>query len=198
VGLSLLAARLTRQIRSLKPGYQPVEKPVEAKPQAEPAAAPSESAQRWDQKALAYLKSLVRVKRSDEDASVVEQTLAPEVSQQIEDNLKLIRWSILDRDSFQYRKLVDETLQLFEQYYDLEQAANADFHRSLLALKKADLEPVLPDISGSLRLLREIEKRREQASEAAVPEAAPKPATEEAPADSQGNTTTGEKGDDDA
>ena len=198
VGLSLLAARLTRQIRALKPGYQPVEKQAEAEPEAEPAAAPSESAGRWDQKALAYLKSLVRVKRNDEDATMVEQTLAPEVGQRIEDNLKLIRWSILDRDSFQYRKLVDETLQLFEQYYDLEQAANADFHRSLLELKKADLEPVLPDISGSLRLLKEIEKRREQASEAAVPEAAPESSTEEAPAEPQGNTTTGEKGGDDA
>lgn len=198
VGLSLLAARLTRQIRALKPGYQPVEKPTEAEPEAAPAAAPSESEGRWDQKALAYLKSLVRVKRNDEDATMVEQTLAPEVGQRIEDNLKLIRWSILDRDSFQYRKLVDETLQLFEQYYDLEQAANADFHRSLLELKKADLEPVLPDISGSLRLLKEIEKRREQASEAAVPETAPERSTEEAPAEPQGNTTTGEKGGDDA
>lgn len=198
VGLSLLAARLTRQIRALKPGYQPVEKPAEAKPEAAPAAAPSESAGRWDQKALAYLKSLVRVKRNDEDATMVEQTLAPEVGQRIEDNLKLIRWSILDRDSFQYRKLVDETLQLFEQYYDLEQAANADFHRSLLELKKADLEPVLPDISGSLRLLKEIEKRREQAPEATAPEAAPERSTEEAPAEPQDNTTTGEKGGDDA
>ncbi len=198
VGLSLLAARLARQIRFLKPGYQPVEPPAEAKPTAAPAAASSESAVRWEQKVLAFLKSLVRVKRNDEHAPVAEQTLAPEVGQRIEDNLKLIRWSILDRDSFQYRKLVDETLQLFEQYYDRKQAANADFHRSLLELKKAELEPVLPDISGSLRLLKEIEKRREQAPAAAEPETVPEPGPQPAPVEPAGDTTTGDKEGDDA
>lgn len=165
VGLSLLAARLTRQIRSLKPGYQPVEqKPVEA--EAAPALATADEAQqRWDRKALAWLRSLVRIKRNDHVATPVEQALGPDAAERIEDNLKLIRWAILDRDSFQYRKLVDETLQLFEQYYDQEQSANADFHRSLLRLKKADLEPVLPDIGGSLRLLREIAQQRERVVE---------------------------------
>ncbi len=165
VGLSLLAARLTRQIRSLKPGYQPVQQKPAGEAAAPAPAAADEAQQRWDRKALAWLRSLVRVKRNDREATPVEQTLGPDAAERIEDNLKLIRWAILDRDSFQYRKLVNETLQLFEQYYDREQAANADFHRSLLRLKKADLEPVLPDIGGSLRLLREIEKRREQAAE---------------------------------
>ncbi len=176
VGLSLLAARLTRQIRALKPGYRPVAQAAPEEAAADPAP-PTETAAepRWDQKALAFLRSLVRIKRNDDKATPVEQTLALDVAERIEDNLKLIRWAILDRDDFQYRKLVDETLQLFEQYYDREQAANADFHRSLLRLKQAELEPALPDISGSLRLLKEIEKRREQmpAEAEAAPEQTP-------------------------
>lgn len=174
VGLSLLAARLTQQIRSLKPGYQPVpETRSAAKAPPEPAAGDTA---RWDRKLLAYLRSLVRVRRADDAAAVEAQTLAPDVAERIEDNLKLIRWAVLDRDSFQYRKLTRETLELFEKYYDLEQAANADFHRSLQQLVKADLEPELPDISGSLRLLRQIEKQREnapEASSAATPDAEP-------------------------
>jgi uroporphyrin-3 C-methyltransferase len=171
VGLSLLAARLTRQIRSLKPGYQPVEPASAGAGEPAEAAIPDAGAQRWDRKALAFLRSLVRVKRNDHQAEPVEQTLALDVAERIEDNLKLIRWAILDRDDFQYRKLVDETVTLFEKYYDREQAANADFHRSLLRLKQAELEPALPDISGSLRLLKEIEKRREQAPETGAGEA---------------------------
>ena len=172
VGLSLLAARLTRQIRSLKPGYQPVEPASAGAGEPAEAAAPDAGVQRWDRKALAFLRSLVRVKRNDDQAEPVEQTLALDVAERIEDNLKLIRWAILDRDDFQYRKLVDETVTLFEKYYDREQAANADFHRSLLRLKQAELEPALPDISGSLRLLKEIEKRREQAPETGAGEEA--------------------------
>ena len=89
------------------------------------------------------------------------------MTQLLEDNLKLTRWSVLERDAFQYEKLMDENVELFKQYYDLENAANADFYDALLQLQKSSIKPDLPDISQSLTLLREIIKKRENSPQQA-------------------------------
>ena len=170
VGMTLLVARLTRQVNSLKPGYQ---SQTSMTPQVEAAnTEESNSNLRWDQRVMNFLSSLVTVKTDVPKAQQLEQTLVLDVTDKLEDNLKLTRWAILERDAFQYQKLMNENVSLFKEYYDLENAANGDFYEALLQLQRSPLKPELPDISGSLRLLKELQQQREQAPAPASPKEA--------------------------
>lgn len=166
VGMTLLVARLTRQIGSLKPGYQ--SQISEPQKSATPKNDSIITARSWDQRVMNFLGSLVSVKTAEPRAQQLEQTLVLDVGDKLEDNLKLTRWSILERDAFQYQKLMQENVSLFKEYYDLEDAANADFYEALLQLQRSPIRPQLPDITGSLRLLKQLQQQREQADEPEV------------------------------
>jgi len=159
VGMTLMLSRLSRQILHLKPGYQAKAADTEAKAPVAAVEAPTEQLPLQD-RVSAFVKSLVSVNRS---SRVAEQPAADivDVTSMLEDNLKLARWALLDRDAHQFGRLMQDSVDLFKQYYDLENAANADFYGSLSELSKTSISPDLPDISGSLRLLREIVKKRE-------------------------------------
>ena len=159
VGMTLTLARLGRQISTLQPGFQRKAEPTQAADQ--PAEATTEEQKPFDQQALEFIKSLVTIKTQKPEQKAVEQTTAIDIAAKLEDNLKLTRWTVLERDDFQYRRLMGENVDLFKQYYDLENAANADFYDSLQQLHKSPIKPELPDIGGSLQLLREIVKKRE-------------------------------------
>jgi uroporphyrin-3 C-methyltransferase len=172
VGMTLTLARLTRQAASLKPGYQTQSKaPSSTQPEkTQQQADPNRPLQ---QKVMDFVASLVTIKTDQPRAKPASpQPDIIDVSQQLEDNLKLTRWALLDRDAFQYSKLMQQNVEMFKQYYDLNVAANAEFYDELLKLQKASIKPELPDISGSLKLLKEIEKKRESAPQQAMkPEA---------------------------
>jgi uncharacterized protein HemX len=160
VGMTLLAGRLTRQINVLIPEYvvkskAPIAKQTVTKTSTDNPDLP------LDQRVMNFLGSLVTIKKKDSTASdVSEVTQIIDVRQKLEDNLKLTRWTILERDARQFDQLMAENVQLFSDYYNLENAANADFFDSLLQLQKSSLKAVFPDISGSLRLLKEIQQKR--------------------------------------
>lgn len=159
VGMTLLLARLTRQVSSLKPGYQTqTVKQQSAATEEKVNAAPDQPLQ---QKVMDFVTSLVTIKTSQPKKAKPEMTVIIDVTEKLEDKLKLTRWSLLERDAFQYTRLMDQNVTLFKEYYDLKKAANADFYESLLKLQKSQIKPELPDISGSLRLLQQIIKKRE-------------------------------------
>lgn len=165
VGMSLLSAGLIRQIGSLKPGYKerPTDKPSDDDSAVQPA--PAQADQSLIEKTKDFINSLYTIKPRQGRQEKVEQVLAFDVTQKLEDNLKLTRWSILERDAFQYNKLMKQNVGWFKQYYDLDNAANADFYESLLKLQRSQIKPDLPDISGSLRLLKQIRIKRADAQQ---------------------------------
>lgn len=164
VGMTLLLSQLNKQLRALKPGFAPR---VEATPASEvtpeAVATPAPVEQRIDKRIIAFLKSLVSVKRTDSSASsAAASTGMPiDLEDSLEDNLKLTRWAVLERDDYQYQRLMRDNVELFKQYYDLDNAANHDFYTQLQQLQKATLKPELPDIGGSLELLKKIISRRQ-------------------------------------
>ena len=97
-----------------------------------------------------------------------------DVGASLEDNLKLARWAVLERDASQYQLLLEQSLRLFREFYDLDNAANHDFMTQLQDLQKMVLKTEKPDITGSLRELQRILSQRENA-----PSTAPKPAVTE-------------------
>ena len=178
VGMTLLVSRLTRQIVHMKPGYQ--SRDAEPEPEAVEAivANTEQDTRSYDQRLVDFMKSLVTIKTSQADDKPSTSTIIIDVTEKLEDNLKLTRWSLLERDAYQYQRLMQQNVELFEQYYDLKQADNADFHESLLSLQKASLKPELPDISGSLRLLKQLQEKREQ-----QPQPEPQPQQEQQESD---------------
>ncbi len=160
VGMTLLAARLARQINSLTPEYVAKAKAPRSVP-ATQQAAPVDPSLPLDQRIANFLSSLVTIKKKavvDNESAQVTHII--DVRQKLEDNLKLTRWSILERDASQFEQLMAENVKLFSDYYDLKNAPNADFYDALLELQKSSLKPLFPDISGSLRLLKEIQQKR--------------------------------------
>ena len=74
---------------------------------------------------------------------------------------------MLERDARQYHQLIDQSLRLFREFYDLDNAANQDFFSQLQELQKMQLRPEKPDITGSLRELQRILSQRENAPQPA-------------------------------
>ena len=164
VGATLQLAQLTHQLRVLSPGFTPR---VES-PSSEPEAAPLDSSANWIDRLRAMIDSLIMVRRVDSKPSVIEANVI-DVATTLEDNLKLARWSVLERDVSQYSHLIEESLRLFSEFYNLDDAANNDFYTQLQSLQKLTINPEMPDIIGSLQLLQQILSQRENAPAEAAP-----------------------------
>lgn len=160
VGMTLLISRLGIQVRVLKPEYVSQTEQVDEAPATR---LDFETLQKlpWDQRIQAVASSLVNIRHSEPESAQPEPVKIIDVKEKLEDNLKLLRWTVLEREAARYETLLEGTIALFNEHYDLKEAANVDFHESLLYLQKSSLKAELPDISGSLRLLREIQQRQQ-------------------------------------
>jgi len=167
VGMTLMLAQLGRQVRSLQPGFA-----VRVEEQPVAAVAEPQTAQDWLGRFNALLHSLISIRKESTDPTEIEANIV-DVSAALEDNLKLARWAVLERDARQFQLLIDRSLQLFREFYDLDDAANHDFMSQLQDLQKMVINPEKPDITGSLRELKRILSQRDNA-----PQPAATPATE--------------------
>ena len=170
VGMTLILAQLRRQVRVLEPGFAlRVDEPVTP-------AAETPASRDWFDRLNAFIDSLVKVRNEATQPSEIEANFT-DVGETLEDNLKLARWAVLERDGRQYLRLIDQSLRLFREFYDLDNAANHDFMTQLQDLRKMELQPEKPDITGSLRELQRILSQRENE---------PQPDTTEAPESGNG------------
>ncbi len=184
VGMTLLLSRLGRQISTLKPGYQT--KVVTTIDQSTGQSETVDPERPISQRLEEFFTSLVTIKSAQPKVEQLTQTLVIDVAEKLEENLKLTRWTVLERDAVQYQRLMEENVSLFREYYDLEDAANADFFESLLKLQQSAIKPQLPDISGSLRLLKQLQEQRDNAPEP-PPEPKPEPQPEQETAEETDN-----------
>ena len=119
----------------------------------------------WVDRFSAFLDSLISIRKESTEPTVIEANII-DVAEAMEDNLKLARWSVLERDANQYQLLIDRSLSLFREFYDLDDAANHDFMTQLQELQKMVIKPEKPDITGSLRELQRILSQRAAAPQA--------------------------------
>ena len=157
VGMTLKLSQLGQQIRGLKPGFQP--RVNETAETTAPITASEEPS--IEEQVKTFLSSLVSVKRETSMPPTQTEALIINVGETLEDNLKLTRWSVLERDAFQFNRLMKENIELFEGYYNLDDAANHDFYTQMKELQKAEIKPEKPDINGSLEMLKKIISKRE-------------------------------------
>jgi uroporphyrin-3 C-methyltransferase len=185
VGMTLTLARLAREARTLKPGFAPRVDEGGADsglPQVQPP-------EDWRDRLSKFIDSLVVVHHESTAPTEIEANVA-DVGETLADDLKLARWAVLDRDARQYAKLIDQSLRLLREYYDLDNAANHDFMSELLSLQKMQLSPDKPDITASLRQMQRILSQRENEPKAA-PETAPAPIPGAAPETTNGGAGNG-------
>ncbi len=161
VGMTLKLSQLGQQVRRLKPGFQAQ---IDTAADTDSLAVPSEDLS-VEERVRTFLSSLVSVKRDTGMAPTKTEALIINVDEKLEDNLKLTRWAVLERDAFQYQRLMKENIALFKQFYNLDDAANHDFYSQLQALQKAEIKPEKPDINGSLDMLRKIISKRDDAEQ---------------------------------
>jgi uroporphyrin-3 C-methyltransferase len=186
VGMTLMLAQLGRQVRVLHPGFA-VRIDETATPVAEETIAPDD----WLGRFNAFLDSLIKVRREATQPSEIEANVI-DVGEALEDNLKLARWAVLERDARQYSLLLDRSISLFREFYDLDNAANHDFMTQLQNLQKMVINPDKPDITGSLRELQRILSQRAIAPQPTAPQptapqpAAPQPAATPVPESGNG------------
>ena len=164
VGMTLILAQLRRQVRVLEPGFALRVDETASEPQQ------VETSQDWFDRFNAFIDSLVKVRNEATQPTEIEANIA-DVSETLEDNLKLARWAVLERDGRQYQRLIEQSLRLFREFYDLDNAANNDLMTQLQELQKMELKPEKPDITGSLRELLRILSQRETAPQPAATEA---------------------------
>jgi uroporphyrin-3 C-methyltransferase len=170
VGMTLLLSQLSQQIQTLKHGYQATITDTST-PTTVTELAPADAT--IEEKVTSFFTSLVTVKRNAAKPTATNTTTKAfivNIEETMESNLKLTRWTVLERDDYQYRQLMLENIRLFEQYYDLDDAANNDFYAQLLQLQKSVIKPTKPTISGSLQLLNNIISQRQNAPDAVAPE----------------------------
>ena len=163
VGMTLKLSQLGQQIRALTPGFQP-QIDTGANTGTDTLAVQGEDLS-VEERVRTFLSSLVSVKRETDMAPTQTEALIINVGEKLEDNLKLTRWAVLERDAFQYQRLMKENIELFKQFYNLDDAANHDFYSQLQALQKAEIKPEKPDINGSLDMLRKIISKRDDAEQ---------------------------------
>ena len=166
VGMTLVLAQLGRQVRSLQPGFAVRVDETTLTP-IQP-----QTGDDWQGRFNAFLGSLISIRKESSDPTEIEANIV-DVAAALEDNLKLARWAVLERDARQYQLLIDRSLQLFREFYDLDNAANHDFMTQLQELQKMVIHPEKPNITGSLRELQRILSQRDNA-----PQPAAAPATE--------------------
>ncbi len=122
----------------------------------------------WKQelsKAWAVMRELVDVRRTDKR---IEPLLKPEEQQLLVQNIQLqlqtARIAVMQRDSKLYKDSLKTAADWINNAYDLD----ADITRSTLeqinTLAALELSPQLPDISASLRLLRNMSETRANAT----------------------------------
>lgn len=107
------------------------------------------------------LKSLVQVRRHQQPT---EPLLPPSESWFLYQNLTLkleqARLAVLRRDTKLFRQDINEATSWLTNYFETESPAVQSSERALKGMLNIELKPAVPDVSGSLRLLREVMRQQ--------------------------------------
>jgi uroporphyrin-3 C-methyltransferase len=154
-GLALKLASLEARVDALRPAGARYISARERHGEARESLAASD----WREvPALVWqaVRRLLVVRTHQEPATPM---LPPEQEYFLDQNLRLTleaaRVALLQADAEQYRGSLETARRWLEQHYDREHPATASMSNELFHLLQQDIRPALPDISTSLRLLRQ-------------------------------------------
>jgi uroporphyrin-3 C-methyltransferase len=109
------------------------------------------------------LKSLVQVRRHQQPT---EPLLPPSEAWFLYQNLTLkleqARLAVLRRDTELFRQYINEAVSWMANYFEADSPAVQSSEDTLKSMLNIELQPAVPDVSGSLRLLREAMKQQSE------------------------------------
>lgn len=147
LGLGSLAVRI---------GELPLARTLAATREA--ASAASSQAQGWDRavsRAGEVFKGIVTVRRTHEQATPLLATSEEYfLRRNLELKIESARLALLSGDQTSYRESLRSARSWISDYFDTGAATTVQVLEALAELELQDIRPVLPDISGSLGLLR--------------------------------------------
>ncbi len=114
----------------------------------------------WQQQVMQFVKGLVKVEPLQKSLSIPSVNLIDAINS-LEEKLKLAKWAVLERDQRQYHQLMEDSNQLFKQYFDENNNYHQEVNVELERLLGLEIRPELPDISASLMLLKAIMIKKE-------------------------------------
>lgn len=109
----------------------------------------------WRDQISQFMMGLVKVEPLKKSIATPVVTLINVVNT-LEENLKLAKWAVLERDQQQYVRLIKQSNALFKQYFNANNKYHAEINAELERLLTLEIRPKLPDISNSLSLLKTI------------------------------------------
>ncbi len=152
-GLALKVTALMHGIAAL-----PLSAELDQRPAGEAEATPPSRAADWRELFTAMwqdIKGLVTVRRRD---AAVQPLLPPEQRFYLQQNLALkletARLALLQRETTVYRAALAEAERWTHEYFNTDTAPGEAFLQGLARLQQEQIAPDLPDIGGSLRVLR--------------------------------------------
>lgn len=108
------------------------------------------------------LKTLVQVRRHEQP---IEPLLPPQQSWFLYQNLQLklqqARLAIMQHDTVLLHKLLQEAISWMENFFERDNPAVQSAMETMTQLAQVELAPTLPDVSGSLRTLRQLLVQRQ-------------------------------------
>lgn len=166
--------------------------------QPQPAAAETETveaeqpARNFDELVALVWGSLSELFRIREHDQPVGPMLAPEREYFLRENLRLqlaaARLALLRSDRAQYRAALTTAADWLDRYFDAEDAKVKQLHSELGTMAAVEISPAVPDVSASLRLLRQqMQLSEQQAVLPVVPEAPVDDSIDTAPAEGAAN-----------
>ncbi len=157
-GLALSLSALQGQVESLniRTARTPLDGPTNTQAAVTGGDSPPSAWQQFFDDLWTSLGSLVTIRRSDRDQVAL---LPPDERAFLFQNLKLklegARLALLQRNDALYQDSLKQAGLWLDRYFDREQAAVITAKKQIEDLKQVTLAPSLPDISGSLRVLRQ-------------------------------------------
>jgi len=159
VGIVLSLSRITKQIPLLNLTANPQHKNSANKTSAFEMNQVDSNAP-WQDQIMQFVKGLVTVEPVKKSISTPSVNLISAINT-LEEKLKLAKWAVLERDQNQYQQLIKQSNELFKRYFDPNNNYHAEINDELERLSTLEIRPELPDISGSLLLLKSIMIKRE-------------------------------------
>jgi len=114
----------------------------------------------WQDQVVQFVKGLVKVEPIKKSISIPAVNLISALDT-LEEKLKLAKWAVLERDQNQYHQLIKQSGELFKRYFDVNNNYHAEINAELERLLSLEIRPELPDISGSLIVLKNMMIKRE-------------------------------------
>lgn len=160
VGTVLSLSRIIKQIPLLDLSANTSIKETEKTSDTSEEQNTVDSSAPWDKQILQFAKSLYKVEPLKKSITSPKVSLIDAINT-LEEKLKLAKWAVLERDQKQYQQLIQNSSDIFKRYFDKNNNFHAEIYDELTRLQSLEIKPTIPDISGSLLILKGIMLKKE-------------------------------------